>query len=389
MLSKIGKSRRFRTLVAKRLFSFSSQRRQLGSNNDQRDILKVISCAGVISLMGLYAYNARNESLKSDVRVGENQSPSGQPSMMIATSASAPKPQNSLKLDDSEGPSEEADFIVIGHGAAGMSAVKSLRENCPRATIMIVDPHSVPSRDFVDSEGNARLGRTNIEPTHVTGSAVAFNHSKQTIDVVISGKSLGMKRLRYKHSVLIASGVRGAPPPESLIDERVSERILELRSTQIPALNQYILGQSLTDQKAELPERHIFPILPMQSVRNIALMAASQGAKICILGSDLEAVELAIGVASYRDEKKGKSNVCLMFGGSAPLNAMLPKYLSSAVSKRLKAHGIEIADRSLLRYVSSMENSPKIDDGNVEIHMVKSFDTMETKRYQADLVIGE
>ena len=339
--------------------------------------------------MALYVYNQENDCWKYDALKGWNQSPLGRP-MLMATSSTDPNSaplQHTFKLDDSVEPSEEADFIIIGYGNAGKAAAKSLQETCPRARIMIVDPHSIPSRALPDSEDHFR--RKHVEPSHVIGSVVAFDHSKQTIDVFTSDHASAMKRLRYRHSILIASGVRGSPPPEYLIDERATERILELRSTQIPALNQYILNTSLTDKKAELPTHQMFPILPLQSIRQITLMAASQGAKICILGSDLEAVELAVGAAAYQTEKKSMNNVCLLFGGSAPLNGMLPPYLSSALSKRLKAHGIYVAERSLVRYISSVEDSDRKGDGKVEIHMVKSVDTMDTKRYQADLIVGE
>jgi len=387
MFGAFGKSRRSRLFLGSRFVSFSHRHGKRQGCND-REVLKFISCIGVLSSVALCVYNQESESWKYDALKGWNQSALGHP-MMMATSSTDPNSaplQHTFKLDDSVEPSEEADFIIIGYGNAGKAAAKSLEEKCPRARIMIVDPHSIPSRVLPDSQDH--FGRKNVERSHVIGSVVAFDHSKQTIDVFTTHAS-SMKRLRYKHSIVIASGVRGAPPPESLIDERVTERILELRSTQIPALNQYILNQSLTDKKAELPTRQMFPILPVQSVRQITLMAASQGAKICILGSDLEAVELAIGAAAYQKEKRSMNKVCLLFGGSAPLNGMLPKYLSSAVSKRLRAHGIYVAERSLVRYISSIEDGNRKGDGKVEIHMVKSFDTMETKRYQCDFVIGE
>lgn len=389
MFGAFRKSRQSRLFLGSRFVSFSRRhgKRQVGCND--REVLTFISCVGVLSSAAFCVYNQENGNWKYDALKKWNQSPLGHP-MMMATSPTDPNSaplQHTFKLDDSVEPSEEADFIIIGYGNAGKAAAKSLEEMCPRARVMIVDPHSIPSRVLPDSQDH--FGRKNVEPSHVIGSAVAFDHSKQTIDVFTSDHASFMKRLRYKHSILICSGVRGSPPPESLIDEKATERILELRSTQIPAFNQYILNKSLTDKKAELPTHQMFPILPIQSVKQITLMAASQGAKICILGSDLEAVELAVGAAAYQNEKKSMNNVCLLFGGSAPLNGMLPPYLSSALSKRLKAHGIYVAERSLVRYISSIEDSNRKGDGKVEVHMVKSFDSMETRRYQCDLVIGE
>jgi hypothetical protein len=95
-------------------------------------------------------------------------------------------------------------------------------------------------------------------------------------------------------------------------------------------------------------------------------------------------------VAKRKDSDEMKNNVCLMFGGAAPLGSMLPKYLSVEVSKRLRSHGVDVMDRSLVRYISSVEDgSRKSMSGRVEVFSAKSYDSMETNRYQADLVIGK
>ncbi len=124
--------------------------------------------------------------------------------MLMATSSTDPNAaplQHTFKLHDSVEPTEEADFIIIGYGNAGKAAAKSLQKTCPRARIMIVDPHSIPSRVLPDSEDH--FGRNHAEPSHIIGSVVAFDHSKQTIDVFTSDHASSMKRLRYKTQIFI------------------------------------------------------------------------------------------------------------------------------------------------------------------------------------------
>jgi hypothetical protein len=279
------------------------------------------------------------------------------------------------------------DFIIVGHGNAGRAAKEELVKKCPGASILVIDQHSL-----VTGQQRHSGGQDSGELLqHLTGSVVEFNHSEQAVDVITSGAPPLIQRIGYKHSILIASGARGAPPPEYLIDERAAERILEMKSTRNTFVNQYISHKyHLVDEKskASVPP-HLFPVLPAQNVRSLALMAATQGAKVCILGSDLEALELAVTLANRRRDRLTTNNVCLMFGGAAPLGSMLPKYLSVAVTKRLKSHGIHVADRSLVRYISSVDNDNRKSHGRVEVFSAKSYDTMETNRYQADLVVGK
>jgi NADH dehydrogenase FAD-containing subunit len=301
---------------------------------------------------------------------------------------------------------QSVDFIIVGYGNAGRAAAKELMEKCPRASILVIDQHSLvagPPQHAGEPHGAKRGGSGGGGGLlHLTGSVVTLDHSNQAVDVITSGAPPCIKRIRYKHSILIASGARGAPLPEYLVDERAAERILEMKSTRNPFVNQYVMHKHrLVEERSKVTVPHLFPVLPAQTVRSITLMAASQGAKVCILGSDLDSVELAVALANRRRDKMTTSaaglgtstgtnnHICLMFGGAAPLGSMLPKYLSVAVAKRLKSHGIHVADRSLVRYISSVEDDKRKSQGRVEVFSAKSYDTMETNRYQADLVVGK
>lgn len=311
-------------------------------------------------------------------------------------------------LDKDVKPAQEVDFVIIGNGNAGRSAVKTLMEKCPNASIMVVDPSSIndimeESKENLNLTFQERIMKKKQKRTqYLLGSAIGFDHTKQTVDIFLQQQSMNdvndnggqqkevMKRIRFKHSFLIATGARASPPPESLIDERATERILEHRSTQLPSLNQFYLNKGIST-------RVNYPVLSRVAVRQISLMAASQGSKICILGSGIEAIELAAAVAevqrnntnnskSTTKESKKKANaVSLVFGGAAPLANILPRYLSTAVSKRLQTQGIDIEDRTLVRYISSSQQSS--NRGSVETHLVKSFDNLDSKRCQADLLV--
>ena len=217
--------------------------------------------------------------------------------------------------------------------------------------------------------------------------------------------------------MLLATGSRGAPPPPDLIDAGAAGRVLELRSTEAPP------GPTV----APAGEGSRKPALSPQVVRQLTLMAASQGARICVLGSGLEAAELAAAAAeasskwlqldsggqpsSWRTKNKEKNRkssydkdnsakaapgtvppprVFLVFGSAAPLSAALPRYLSAAVTKRFKRMGIGVVDRSLVRYVAMHENG--LSPGQapyLEVHTSKSYDVLDTMRIEADLLIGE
>lgn len=299
-------------------------------------------------------------------------------SEMIACSMNTSTPIGSSTKDHiSSEKKVESDFVIVGFGNSGKAAFKYIRENEPNARISIVNPHEI-SHALQNQDLNTRT-KSNVHS--VTGNAMKLDHENQILEIM---SNEGVKRLHYKHSILIATGSHGAPIPSSLVDERITERVLELRSTQLPALNYKIMRESMKDSSSNssIP---LFPSLPSQSVRQIALMAASEGNKVCILGSGLEAIEIATSVSAMQDMKKNKT--CLVFGNSGPLGDLVPKYLSTAITKRFKMNGIEVADRSLVRYIASLEGSKREKDGAVEIHTVKSFDNMETKRVQADLVI--
>ena len=237
----------------------------------------------------------------------------------------------------------EYDFVVLGSGNAGLSAIRTLRETCPSAKIALVDPLRPVSS-------------TTRKLDYWPHTAIGFDPVSRTVQV--SDRS---HQLRYRHGILVATGSRGAPPPPSLFDEQTLNRVLELRPT-----------ESLENRKR--------PVVPPHTVRQLVLMAASQGATVGIMGSGWDAVELAVAAASL-----GSKPPMLIFGSAGPLSHILPRYLSVAVTNRLQQNGVDVHPRSLVRYVATDHQ----DESRLEVHTAKSYDMLDTKRSYVDLLVGK
>ena len=234
------------------------------------------------------------------------------------------------------------DFVIIGYGRAGKSAVETLRKKCPNASIAIFDPipYGTTNDDKCDYY-NSMVHQVNPERKEIVGSSL--NNSV---------------KINYKHSMLISTGCRRAPIPSNLIDRDASERVVELFSTK-------------PSNKRSLSSEAVYAI---------SKMASEQGASITVLGSGLEALFIALSSAS----KKHDSKVKLMFGDSSPLSRMLPAYLTVQISQRLRKIGVDVQERTLVRYVM-----PSFTSNGIEMHTVKAYDSLLTERSCSDLILGK
>lgn len=331
--------------------------------------------------------------------------------------------RNTSSFTENHPVDKEADFIVVGYGNAGKEAAKCLGKECPKASIIIIDPSQIPTNSshtdaaFVSNNEtfySTPSGKREKISQFCHGSVVSLDHDKQTVTVLTNDHASSSpcpKIIRFKHSILIATGCRGSPPPSSLIDERAKQLILELRSTQFrnppSIISDQTLDESVSNDQIINSSISKYPMLPSHTVQGLTLMAASQGARICILGSGIEALELAATAAissppssnqsSTKENKKRngeRKNICLSFGNAAPLSNILPRYLSAAVSKRLQRF-MDIEERSLVRYVSyhdaslrrTIKHNASINTPNLEIHLGKTFDSLDTKRVVSELLV--
>ena len=293
----------------------------------------------------------------------------------------------------------ECDYVIIGHGKAGQSAVRTIKELEPKAKIVVIDPNSYPKSNEQQQSNNSismqkrgilRHTATNIAESiqHLATCATSIDHSTKTIHIQpirrrydasssdgapASFSSCG--KVHYRKSALIATGSRGAPPPDSCVRHDAKSRILELRSTTYPS-----------------PQSSI-PVLDPPTVRSLSIMAASQSATVAIMGSGYDALELAaycarVSKQSNNGQKGDAKKVQLIFGNSSPLSNILPRYLSSAITKRLRQNGIEVEERAMTRYISlantsNADNTPR----KLEIYTVKSYDSLESSQLLADLLV--
>ena len=255
------------------------------------------------------------------------------------------------------------DYAVIGgSGKSGSSAVKTIRSFDPKARIVVVDPH------VTDSSVNRGV-------RHLATRATKIDHSNKVVQA-------HRAQVKYRKSALIATGSRPAPPPECCIRPDSWSRILELTSTAVPS----------TDTG---PNKPMKPIMDPTSVRAMAVMAASQGAKVAIMGSGPEALEVAATCALNSSEassstREEDSKVALVFGNAGVLSNRLPRYLSSAVTKRLRQSGIAVHDRSMTRYISMdrpLTLMPGREPARLELYTVKSYDHLDSQRITADLLV--
>jgi hypothetical protein len=236
------------------------------------------------------------------------------------------------------------DFVVIGLGNAGHSAVRTLRERCPRAKIAVVDTLRSSS-----NEGNV---------DHYRETATGFDPNCRTVRL-LSDPTI---QLQYKHGILVATGSRGAPPPLELFEESSLSRVLELRTTEL-------LGNTKR------------PVMAPERVRKVVIDASSRGAKIAILGSGWEALDLVCTA-----EKEGRKKPTIVFGNPGPVWNILPQYLSSELRRKLDNRGVDIQDRSVVRYVADINHAKT---KKLELHTAKSYDLLETRRTVLDLLVGK
>ena len=235
------------------------------------------------------------------------------------------------------------DFIIIGNGTAGRSALRTLRKRCPKATIAIIDP--VRPTDTL-----ARIQQYYRET--VTG----FDPKKRTVRLLSSPTI----QLKYKYGILVATGARGAPPPLELFEESSLTRVLELRTTEL-------LGNTKRPMMA--PER----------VRAAVMEIAANGGKVAVLGSGWEALDLVCAA-----EQISKKKPTIVFGSPGPAWNILPPYLSSELRKKLVKRDIDILDRSVVRYIAE---TTATKSRKLELHTARVYDLLDTQRTLLDLLV--
>lgn len=373
------------------------------------------------------------------------------PTSINRITKSKTRPLETEKQVTQGGGTVHCDYAIIGHGKAGQSAVRTIKQLEPNAEIVIIDPHVRPyhSNDNIQQQhhpnSNAQgrrsyniLKRTTTVATTTIGAATDggrmhhhyylptraryIDHTQKCIHihpidyvnndasssrVSSSNNVVVVSDVHYRKSALLATGSRGAPPPDSCIRPDAYSRILELRSTTIPPASNNISSKSN------------LPILDPTTVRMVSSLAISQGATVSVMGSGYEALELVAHLVRINQQQQqqhssssGSSSndddtkkVILLFGNAGPMSKTLPRYLSIAISKRLRQNGILVEERAMTQYVSmdrpmisssddvnNMNNDAISTNNNnqpsqLELFTIKTYDTMDTKRILTDLLV--
>jgi NADH dehydrogenase FAD-containing subunit len=264
------------------------------------------------------------------------------------------------------------DFIIIGYGNTGQSALHTLREKCPNARIALVDPLRSSNKGKKNSNNSSNNNDNNNNSTNTEyyrDTVVEFDPSTKSVKLLMDpDTSIG-----YKHGVLIATGARGAPPPLELFQEEALSRVLELRPT-------------------ELSKNTKRPMMAPERVRKAVVVAASRGAKIAVLGSGWEALDLVlVAEKACKSVKKHKMpTICYANQGIAW--NILPPYLSAELRKKLSKRGIDLQDRSFVRYVADFQQQSNNGNSNgncqqLELHNAKTYDLLDTRRTILDLLV--
>lgn len=243
------------------------------------------------------------------------------------------------------------DFVVVGHGNVGQSAVRTLRQICPTADIAVIDPLRVTSNSS-DKVGRRKQNKLD----HYRDTVASLNPSTKSIHLVSDQR----RTIQYRHGILLATGARGAPPPLELFEDSSLSRVLELRPT-------------------ELSKNTKRPMMAPENVRRTVIEAASKGAKVAILGSGWEALDLLL-VA----EQQGRKKPSICFANQGPVWNILPNYLSTELRRKLQKRDIDIQDRSYVRYVADVKRGNK---RMIELHTAKTYDLLDTRRTVMDLLV--
>mmetsp|Transcript_26744 Transcript_26744/g.30398 ORF Transcript_26744/g.30398 Transcript_26744/m.30398 type:complete len:865 (+) Transcript_26744:141-2735(+) len=246
------------------------------------------------------------------------------------------------------------DFVIVGFGNAGQSALQTLQMKCPHATIAIVDPLRSSNRGK-----NYSNNQNNKNRDHYRNTVVKFDPSSKTLRFLTDRhNSIG-----YKHGILIATGARGSPPCLELFEKTSLSRVLELRPT-------------------ELPKNSKRPMMAPERVRKTVVEAAQRGAKIGILGSGWEALDLLL--LAEREGKSNKNRPTICYASPGFCWNILPSYLSAELRKKLNKREIDLQDRSFVRYVADIQ---QWNCQQIELHTAKTYDLLDTRRTVLDLLV--
>ena len=170
------------------------------------------------------------------------------------------------------------------------------------------------------------------------------------------------------------SHVSSALAKEELVDGRVEEvsgrrktlRMADGREIQFDrcllAMGRSKPSGDFYDNFIDREARHVYQCSEPQALPNL-LRILSTGGHVTVIGSDWRAVELAASLAIASKSYHFANNISLVLNDFI-MASTLPKYLSSALQKRLRARlGVEIIPMVQVQYVGGRTMVPSILQG--------------------------
>jgi NADPH-dependent 2,4-dienoyl-CoA reductase/sulfur reductase-like enzyme len=237
-----------------------------------------------------------------------------------------------------------AEYVIVGGGAAGVSAIKAIKEQDPSASVLVVgdeNPQDATNRPYfsklnvhLSKHGDGADGLSLSNTTFYEGrvAKIEEQQAEKTVKITLEdGRFIvGTK------GVLLATGVQPDLQALPLIPDTVRSRCLTLRSA-----NDYQhLQETLKSAK-----------------------------KVVICGGGYVACELASAIKTTTTDK----SVTILNPEKRLLASIFPEYMSRHIQKQLKSFGVQYKEYEIL----------KISANSTGIRLVST----EGKEVDCDLLI--
>ncbi|CAM9701740.1 unnamed protein product, partial [Laminaria digitata] len=257
-------------------------------------------------------------------------------------------------------------YVIVGYGVAGQAALRSLLALDPHARVLVIDAQHPPPPDRKPPNSPASAGLPSTKPHGKGGAgglagvgppwganagsgvefamgarATALDADRGTITISTKhapggegtegglGKTI-LEEVKFGRC-LLALGSRPRPPPPGFVDPAVWGGVSMLGARAGGGADREELSREVTSGKS-----------------------------VTVVGSSWQALELACSLQEGRSGSTEKSSggvSRMVFPDFAPLDHVLPRYLSTALLRRLNAKKIKTIGHSSLRWVGPSSRS--------------------------------
>eukprot|EP01041_Mallomonas_annulata_P007782 gene7782-15921_t len=231
-------------------------------------------------------------------------------------------------------------YVILGYGVSGQAALNEILQHDKQGSVLVVDPNN--SQDSVVTGDNVTL-----IPSQATHLDVKNRHIKFQ-----NGFTADFEKC------LISTG----------------------RNTTL-VKSRYI-------ENAAIP--YVYDMRDKDSIGAVSSFV-HRGHHVSIIGEDWSATLLSIRLNAEAISAGYQGTVSLLLPSSGPWGGVLPRYLCTALSRRLSARGIEVLPYSQIRYISSPDALPSKltvhTSPNIGLFVAKSYDALQTAAFGTDVVL--